>query len=145
MTRSARVDASELNPGATESRKAEPADASRATHAITGLEDAAISEAALAAAEASRRAHDERKNEARVVGSRSSIGPRISFFVFEDTTFTLDEWLAQPHVKRELRKSELALSEVENGTGSIEDVNMYYALVAVDFGLIDRFAEAGGQ
>ena len=65
--------------------------------------------------------------------------------MFEETTSTLDEFLAQPHVMRESRKTERALAGVENGAGSIEDVNMFYALVGIDFELIDRFVKVAGR
>ena len=117
--------------------KAEPA---AATHAITGLEDPAISPDALAAAEASRRAHNNEHDDAHDLNRRSSIS------VLEDnSTATLGTWLDTPLVVHELRITARALSDVENGTGSIEDVNMYYAVLSVDFDLIDRFVKAGGQ
>ena len=46
---------------------------------------------------------------------------------------------------RALPKTERAFSNVENGTGSIEDVSMHYAIVIVDFGQMERFVEAGGR
>ena len=137
--------------------KAEPA---AATHAITGLEDPAISEDALARAEASRRAYEvrkERRSPRSLLGlalSRGTMGTRrktakarTSMFVQEDggSFLSLDDWLARPRVMRALQKPELALSEVENGKGSIEDVNMYYPLLASNFDLIERFVKAGGQ
>ena len=137
MTRSRRVHSSFFPEDESKAEPAAAADA--ALDVVTGLEDPAISPDALAAAEASRRAYDKGQDDSRVTVRRAS------FAVLENDSFTLGKWLAQPRVKRELRSTERALSEVENGTGSIEDVNMYYALVAVDFGLIDRFAEAGGQ
>ena len=139
MARSARVAACE--PG---EEKGEPAAA--VTHAVTGFEDPAISEVALAAAEASRRAYDTRRYEGLVGGRKSArVGRMPSFFVYDNgAPFTLDDWLAKPYVARELRKTDLALSEVANGTGSIKDVNMHYAFIVADFDAIDRFVKAGG-
>ena len=139
MTRSARVEASDA--GAEEEHKAEPAAAARAAlEVVTGLEDPAISQGALAAAEASRRAHTNGQDDAHGLNRRSSIS------VFEnDFTATLGTWLDKPIVAHEMRITARALSDVENGTGSIEDVNMYYAVLSVDFDLIDRFVKAGGQ
>ena len=140
MPRSARVVIQPDDDAALEEKRPEPPATGTAAARITGLEDPAISEDALAAAEASRRTHDERRlSDASVRGRRSS------FFVFEETTSTLDDFLAQPHVMRELRKTERALADVVNGEGSIEDVNMFYAIVIVDLDLTARFVEAGGQ
>ena len=116
MTRSARVEASDA--GAEEEHKAEPAAAARAAlEVVTGLEDPAISQGALAAAEASRRAHTNGQDDAHGLNRRSSIS------VFEnDFTATLGTWLDKPIVAHEMRITARALSDVENGTGSIEDV-----------------------
>ena len=134
MARAARV-ASAAGP--EEEKKSELAAAADvlALDVVTGLEDPAISPNALAAAEASRRAYDARQDDGR----------RSTIFIDQDGRFTLGDWLAIPRVKRELRKIERALSNVENGTGSIEDVNMHYAVVAVNFDQIDRFVRAGGR
>ena len=153
MPRAARVESSDTE----EERKAEPVTAT--LNAVTGLEDPAISEDALARAEASRRAYEvrkERRSPRSLFGlalSRGTMGARrktakvrTSMFVQEDASFlSLDDWLARPRVMRALQKPELALSEVENGKGSIEDVNMYYPLLASNFDLIERFVKAGGQ
>ena len=118
MTRSARVESSDA--AVEEERKAEPAAAAAALEAITGLEDPAISEDALAAAAASRRAYKKRQDDAHDEG-------RSAFLVVEDgSAEALDDWLARPHVKRELRNTERALSEVENADES--------ALLALAFG-----------
>ena len=137
MSRSARVESSDA--AVEEERKAEPAAAAVAREAITGLEDPAISEDALAAAAESRRAHTKRQDDAHDDG-------RSAFLVrAEGSVFALDDWLARPHVKRELRNTERALSEVENGTGSIEDVNLHYGIMVADFDQMDRFVKAGGR
>ena len=139
MPRSTRVVIqSEDDDGLEEKRPEPPAAAAAAL--ITGLEDPATSEDALRTVEASRRTHDERRQ-----GDASVRGRRSSFFVFEETTSTLDDFLAQPHVMRELRKTERALADVENGAGSIEDVNMFFAVLAVDLDLMHRFGEVGGR
>ena len=117
MTRSARVETSDAGPE-EEERKAEPDAAARAAlEVVTGLEDPAISPGALAAAEASRRAHNNEHDDAHDLNRRSSIS------VLEDnSTATLGTWLDTPLVVHELRITARALSDVENGTGSIEDV-----------------------
>ena len=112
--------------------KAEPA---AATHAITGLEDPAISEDALAAAEASRRAFLY----------QGTVNARTSLFVEDDGQYKFGDWLAQPRVKRELQKTELALASAENGTGSIEDVNLFYGITLADFDQMGRFVKAAGR
>ena len=58
-------------------------------------------------------------------------GRRTSLFVHDDGEITFSDWLAQPHVKHGLRSTELALSAVENGTGSIEDVNLHYGIITL--------------
>ena len=143
MPRSARV---EVQPdvsdddAALEDKEPDREPPAAAAALITGLEDPAISHEALAAAEASRRAHTNGQDDAHGLNRRSSIS------VFEnDFTATLGTWLDKPIVAHEMRITARALSEVENGTGSIEDVNMYYATLSVDFDLIDRFVTAGGQ
>ena len=139
MPRSTRVVIqSEDDDGLEEKRPEPPAAAAAAL--ITGLEDPATSEDALRTVEASRRTHDERRQ-----GDASVRGRRSSFFAYEDKTLPLDDFLAQPHVMRELRKTERALADVVNGEGSIEDVNMFYAIVIVDLDLTARFVEAGGR
>ena len=128
MLRSARV-------VGLEEKEPEPSAAAAALEVVTGLEEYAISPDALLAAEASRRAYDTRHDDGR----------RGTFLVECDGEFALQDWLAQPTVKRELQKAERVLSNVQNGTATIEDVNMHYAVLAVDFDQIDRFVKAGGR
>ena len=112
MPRSARVESSD----AEEERKAEPVTAT--LNAVTGLEDPAISEDALARAEASRRAYEvrkERRSPRSLLGlalSRGTMGTRrktakarTSMFVQEDggSFLSLDDWLARPRVMRALQ------------------------------------------
>ena len=139
MPRSARVVIQPDDDDGLEETQPETPAAAASLRRLLSLDDPAIGHEALAAAEASRRAYDERQDDASV-GER-----RRSFFVHETSDHALDDWLAKPHVKRKLWCTERALSEVENGTGSIEEVNMFYAIMTVDLDLMDRFTKAGGR
>ena len=95
-----------------EEKQPEPEPAAGAAAAlVTGLEDPAISEDALAAVEASRRACFEARAE-----THTGEGMR-DFLVYDDGEFKYEDWLALTHVKREWPKIERALSNAENGTG----------------------------
>ena len=139
MPRSARVVIQPADDDGLQETQPETPAAAASLRRLLSLDDPAIGHEALAAAEASRRAYDERQDDASV-GER-----RRSFFVHENSDHALDDWLAKPHVKRKLWCTERALSEVENGTGSIEEVNMFYAIMTVDLDLMDRFTKAGGR
>ena len=101
---------------------------------LTGLEDPAISQDELKAAEAQRREFDALAR-----------GATSSFVVQWGGSYALHEWYRAPRVKQELLKTERALSEVETGAGLIGDVNMFCAIASADVGLIDRFAKLGGD
>ena len=111
--------------GHDEEKRPEPP-AAATTRAVTGLEDPAISDEALAAAEANRRLFDR--------------GLFTSLSVELDGLYALDDWLETAQVKREWQKAVRDLARAEAGTGSIQDVNMFYPMMCVELDLMDRFA-----
>ena len=131
MARSSRVVAFSAI-GHDEEKRPEPP-AAATTRAVTGLEDPAISDEALAAAEANRRLIIEN-------GSDSTRTLSVEL----DGLYALDDWLETAQVKSEWQKTVRGLARAEAGTGSIQDVNMFYPMMCVELDLMDRFARAGG-
>ena len=135
MPRSARLVIQPDDDDGLEEKRPEPPAAVASLSVVTGLEDPAISEDALAAAEASRRAFLY----------QGTVNARTSLFVEDSGSYKFGDWLARPRVKRELQKTELALASAENGTGSIEDVNLFYGITLADFDQMGRFVKAAGR
>ena len=56
----------------------------------------------------------------------------------------INAYSAREIVRRQLAKAEAALAAAEQGTGAIEDVNMFWAILLHQNDLIERYVRAGG-